>query len=267
MEDSPLFNAGKGAVFTHHKTNELDASIMEGKSLNAGAATGVTVVKNPIKLAAAVMDYSNHVLLSGSGAEAFAKSQNLEIVSPEYFYTEQRWQQLLKVQQLQPQKSQLSEDAKVSALPTSQQQLYWQQDYKFGTVGAVAIDKQGNLAAGTSTGGMANKRYGRIGDSPLIGAGTYADNQSCAISATGHGEYFIRAAVAHDICARSRYLNIPLAEAADQVIQQKLVKMGAKGGVIGLSPDAEPIFSFNSSGMFRGYIDKNGKVYTGLFKN
>lgn len=265
MEDSPLFNAGKGAVFTHHKTNELDASIMEGKTLNAGAVTGVTVVKNPIKLAASVMFHSPHVLLSGQGAEAFAKSQKLEIVKPDYFYTQRRWQQLLKVQQLQPQKTQLSEDAKVSSLSESQRQLMWQQDYKFGTVGAVALDKDGNLAAGTSTGGMTNKRYGRIGDSPLIGAGTYADNQSCAISATGHGEYFIRAAVAHDICARSSYLRIPLAEAADQVIQQKLVKMGASGGVIGLSPNADPLFSFNSSGMFRGYIDKNGKVYTALF--
>ncbi|WP_444997700.1 isoaspartyl peptidase/L-asparaginase family protein [Aliikangiella sp. IMCC44359] len=265
MEDSPLFNAGKGAVYTHHKTNELDASIMEGKTLNAGAVSGVSTVKNPIKLAAEVMTNSKHVMLSGAGAEKFAKKQSLEIVPPEYFKTERRWNQLLRVLKKDPDATALSEDKtdKQASVTTNK---IWPDDNKFGTVGAVALDQFGNLAAGTSTGGMTNKKYGRIGDSPIIGAGTYADNKACAISATGHGEYFIRAAVAHDICARVLYKNISLDKAADEVIQQKLVKMGGDGGIVGMSPKGEPIFSFNSEGMYRGYIDKNGKVYTGIFK-
>ncbi|MET1254143.1 isoaspartyl peptidase/L-asparaginase family protein [Aliikangiella maris] len=267
MEDSPLFNAGKGAVFTHHKTNELDASIMEGKTLNAGAASGVTTVKNPIKLAAEIMYHSKHVMLSGEGADTFAKKQKLEIVSADYFKTDRRWNQLLEVLQNDPDATALSEDkTDKHANALNYQNTVWPDDKKFGTVGAVALDQHGNLAAGTSTGGMTNKKYGRIGDSPIIGAGTYADNNACAVSATGHGEYFIRAAVAHDICARVLYKNITLQQAADEVIMQKLVKMKGDGGIVGLSPKGQPVFSFNSKGMYRGYIDTDGKVYTAIFE-
>lgn len=258
MEDSPLFNAGKGAVYTHQKTNELDASIMEGKTLNAGAVAGVTQVKNPVKLAAAVMLKSKHVMLSGQGAETFAKQNGLTMVSPDYFYSKRRWDQILKILDESPVKNKTTQITP----PT-----LWPDDKKFGTVGAVALDKEGNLAAATSTGGMTNKQYGRIGDAPIIGAGTYADNNACAISATGHGEYFIRAAVAHDICARVLYKKITLQQAADEVIQKKLVKMGAGGGIVGMSPQGKPIFSFNSKGMYRGYIDSNGKLLTAIFKD
>ena len=264
LEDSPLFNAGKGAVFTHHKSNEMDASIMVGDTLNAGAVAGVSTVKNPIKLASAVMTRSNHVMLSGDGAEQFAHSVGLEIVDPGYFKTERRWNQLLKILEQDPDGSALSEDKSDKAAYDDTQ---WPDDKKFGTVGAVALDKQGNLAAGTSTGGMTNKKYGRIGDSPVIGAGTYADNHAGAISATGHGEYFIRAAVAHDICARVLYQNSTLQQAADAVVLDKLVDMGGDGGIIGLSPGGEIVFSFNSTGMYRGSIDKDGKVYTAIFKD
>ena len=284
MEDSPLFNAGKGAVFTHHKTNELDASIMEGKTLNAGAISGVSHIKNPIRLAALVMTESKHVMLSGEGAEQFAKTQSIEMVKPEYFYTDRRWQQLKKVLKDDPDAFKLSEDKddkqanslthrQSQELQSPEQQSpqqrspVWPDDKKFGTVGAVALDQDGNLAAGTSTGGMTNKKYGRVGDSPIIGAGTYADNDSCAISATGHGEFFIRAAVAHDICARVKYKGIKLQTASDEVINDKLVKMQAQGGIVGMSPQGEAVFSFNSAGMYRGYIDADGKVLTAIYKD
>ncbi|TQV75246.1 isoaspartyl peptidase/L-asparaginase [Aliikangiella marina] len=250
LENSPLFNAGKGAVFTHHKTNELDASIMEGKTLNAGAISGVTRVKNPILLAAKVMTESKHVMLSGEGAETFAKQQQLEFVAPEYFHTPRRLKQIDNL--LTKEKN-----ARIEA-PTNP-------NFKYGTVGAVALDKHGNLAAGTSTGGMTNKKFGRIGDSPIIGAGTYADNKACAISATGHGEYFIRAAVAHDICARVLYQGVSLQAAADAVIFDKLKNMGGDGGIVGMSPQGDPVFSFNTPGMYRGYIDKSGSVFTGIY--
>ncbi|TQV84895.1 isoaspartyl peptidase/L-asparaginase family protein [Aliikangiella coralliicola] len=281
MEDSPLFNAGKGAVFTHDKTNELDASIMEGKSLNAGAISGVSRIKNPIKLATLVMNNSKHVMLSGQGAEEFANSQSVELVSSDYFHTDRRWNQLLKLLKDEPDSFKLSEDkddkhAQQSKNPQdlnnehsakTAQLTQWPDDDKFGTVGAVALDHSGNLAAGTSTGGMTNKKFGRIGDSPIIGAGTYADNQACAISATGHGEYFIRAAVAHDICARVKYKKVSLQQAADEVIQEKLKAMQGDGGIVGMSPTGEPVFSFNSSGMYRGYIDKNGKIFTAIYQH
>ncbi len=265
MEDSPLFNAGKGAVFTHHKTNEMDASIMEGATLNAGAAAGVSTVRNPIRLAAAVMTQSSHVMLSGKGAEQFAASVGLQIVDPAYFWTERRWQQLLEVQKNDPQASVLSEHEsdRAAVVPGGTR---WPDDNKFGTVGAVALDKHGNLAAGTSTGGMTNKKYGRIGDSPVIGAGTYADNSAGAISATGHGEFFIRAAVAHDICARTLYRGVSLQKAADEVIMDKLVKMGGEGGIVGLDPAGNVVFSFNSTGMYRGFIDSTGKAHTAIFR-
>ena len=271
LENSPLFNAGRGAVYTHDKTNELDASIMDGKTLNAGAVAGVTTVKNPILLASKIMTNSKHVMLSGKGAEAFAKEQNLPLVSPDYFYTPRRWQQIEKILNKktpalkQSSKDYQSVEQNKDTELTAQQSHQWPDDKKFGTVGAVALDKMGNLAAGTSTGGMTNKKFGRIGDSPIIGAGTYADNSVCAISATGHGEYFIRAAVAHDICARAKYKKISLQAAADEVIQEKLVKMKGEGGIVGIDPKGIPVFSFNSKGMYRGYIDKDGKVYTGIF--
>ncbi|MCW8877601.1 MAG: isoaspartyl peptidase/L-asparaginase [Kangiellaceae bacterium] len=269
MEDSPLFNAGKGAVFTHHKTNELDASIMEGKTLNAGAVSGVSHIKNPIKLAALVMTNSKHVMLSGEGAEQFAKTQSIEMVKPDYFFTDRRWQQLQKILKNDPDTFKLSEDKDDKHASSLHQKpnSIWPDDKKFGTVGAVALDQYGDLAAGTSTGGMTNKKYGRIGDSPIIGAGTYADNDSCAISATGHGEFFIRVAVAHDICARVKYKGLELQSASDEVIKDKLVKMKAQGGIVGMSPKGEAVFSFNSAGMYRGYINSEGKLFTAIYKD
>ena len=238
MENSPLFNAGKGAVFTNAGTNELDASYMDGKTMNAGAVGGVTNVKNPIQAARAVMEKSEHVFLSGKGAEEFSKEVGLEIVEPSYFYTERRWNSLQRL---------LEKDGKSGAI------LSEDENYKYGTVGCAALDKAGNLVAGTSTGGMTNKRYNRIGDAPIIGAGTYANNQTCAVSSTGHGEYFIRYAVAHDISARMEYLNEDLQTAADAVVNDKLVKAGGGGGIIAVDKDGNVAMPFNTSGMYRGY--------------
>nr|WP_240945858.1 isoaspartyl peptidase/L-asparaginase [Pseudomaricurvus alkylphenolicus] len=245
LEDSPLFNAGKGSSFSHEGRNELDASIMDGRDLSAGAVAGVRLVKNPIKLARTVMENSVHVMMAGSGAEAFARENALEMVEPDYFYTERRWQMLQRAKYPK-------EQTRIQPVAP-----LWE-ERKMGTVGAVAIDSEGNLAAATSTGGMTNKRYQRIGDSPIIGAGTYADNASCAVSATGHGEYFIRANVAHDICARLMYKKIPLQQAADEVIQQKLVSMGAKGGIIAIDNSGEVVMNFNTTGMYRGKIGPDG---------
>lgn len=261
MEDSPLFNAGKGAVFTHDKSNQLDASIMEGRHLNAGAVAGVERIKNPVSLARAVMEHSRHVMLSGEGAEAFARSRGFDAVEPQYFFTERRWNALQKLLRQGDDSSRLSEDK-----DDKQAAIRWPDDHKFGTVGAVALDRHGDLAAATSTGGMTNKRFGRIGDSPVIGAGTYADNRACAISATGHGEYFIRAAVAHDICARVLYQKLSLQQAADAVVMEKLVAMGGEGGIIGMAADGTPVFSFNSAGMYRGFIDRDGKLITAIYR-
>jgi len=254
MEDSPLFNAGHGAVFNHQGQVELDASIMNGDDLNAGAATGISNVRNPIVLAQKVMEESPHVMLMGQGAENFAKEQGLTIVNNEYFHTERRRRQLKNLQK--------SSDSQ--GLSESEEDEFETQ--KFSTVGAVAIDSQGRISAGTSTGGMTNKRYGRIGDSPIIGAGTYADSSYCGISATGHGEYFIRAAVAYDICARVNYKGIPLQNAADEVILEKLKQMGGDGGVIGIDSDANIIYSFNTAGMYRAKIDKTGRYEVAIFR-
>ncbi len=210
LEDNPLFNAGRGAVFTLDGHNELDASIMDGRTLQAGAVCGVTRIKNPIELARAVMEHSEYVMLSGAGAEEFALSRGMAFVPQSYFYTAERWQQLERIR---------SGDAALSALTISH----------VGTVGAVAIDSDGRLAAATSTGGMTGKRYGRIGDSPIIGAGTYADDRSCAVSATGHGEIFIRAAVAHDICSRMRFGGRALPEAVREVVLEELPALGRRG--------------------------------------
>lgn len=249
LEDSPLFNAGRGAVFTHEGRNELDASIMDGSDLNAGAVAGVTTIKSPIAAARAVMELSRHVMLAGSGAEQFAEEQGLEMVEPGYFYTERRWQDLQK---------KLEEGSRQSAATGPG-------DWKFGTVGAVALDRAGNLAAGTSTGGMTNKRWGRIGDTPVIGAGTYASNESCAVSATGHGEYFIRRTVAREICALVQYAGADLSGAAETVIHGLLSPMGGEGGIIALDTRGHMVMEFNSAGMFRGSVSSLQERKTALF--
>ena len=254
LENSPLFNAGKGAVFANNEKNELDASIMEGKTLNAGAVAGVTNLKNPISAARKVMENSDHVLLARKGAEEFAASQGLEVVDPEYFFTENRYQSLLHAKQ------KLSDDRKNASLDS------YAKDYKFGTVGCVALDKNGNLAAGTSTGGMTNKKWDRIGDSPIIGAGTYANNETCAVSGTGHGEYFIRAAVAHDISALMAYKNMSLQEAAKEVIQNKLKNMGGDGGIIAIDAKGNLVAEFNTAGMYRAMVDEKGTITVGIYK-
>ncbi len=252
MEDSPLFNAGKGAVFTNEKRNELDAAIMDGKTGLAGAVAGVTNIKNPITAALAVMNQSRHVMMGGAGAEKFAREAGLEMVDPSYFYTEKRFNQLQHIKKLE--KSQLDHDGGQGAIKRNYP------DYKFGTVGAVALDQYGNLAAGTSTGGMTNKRYGRIGDTPIIGAGTYASNDACAVSATGHGEFFIRSVVAYDVAALMKYKGLPLQDAAEEVVMKKLVEIGGSGGIIAVDKKGNIAMPFNTAGMYRGYIKEKGKA-------
>jgi L-asparaginase / beta-aspartyl-peptidase len=248
LEDNPLFNAGRGAVFTFDGHNELDASIMDGATLKAGAVSGVTHIKNPIELARTVMEHSEHVLLSGAGAEEFALARGFHFVPRSYFYTEARWRQLERIR---------SGDGDVSPLTISH----------IGTVGAVALDAQGRLAAATSTGGMTAKRFGRIGDSPIIGAGTYADDRSCAVSATGHGEVFIRAAVAHDISARMRFGGRSLAAAVREVVLEELPKMGGEGGVIAIDPKGNIVMEFNSEGMFRGSRVAGGEPTVDIYRS
>ncbi len=259
MEDSPLFNAGKGAVFTNEGKNEMDAAIMDGKTLKAGSIASVTTIKNPITAARAVMEKSEHVMMIGNGAEKFAKTQNIELVDPSYFHTETRFNQLQKLKDKE--KSQLDHNG-----GTGSTENIFTEGNKFGTVGAVALDAYGNLAAATSTGGMTNKRYGRVGDAPIIGAGTYADNNSCAVSATGHGEYFIRAVVAHDIAALMKYKKYSVKKAADEVVMKKLVDFGGEGGVIALDKNGNFAMPFNSAGMYRGSI-KNGKAEVAIYKD
>lgn len=242
MEDSPLFNAGKGAVFTREGKNELDASIMDGATRNAGAVAGVTRVKNPILLARAVMEKSDHVMFARDGAEEFAKEQNLKFVPKKYFRTKKRWDSYKRA--LKAEKEQ-----KQGALPA---------DFKYGTVGAVALDDRGNLAAGTSTGGMTLKRYGRVGDTPILGAGTFADNNSCAVSSTGHGEYFMRLTIARDICAQVEYAGASIEDAANDVIHHRLQDLGGDGGVIVLDAKGNSAMVFNSAGMFRGVKRDDG---------
>ena len=241
MEDSPLFNAGKGAVLTEKGEAELDASIMEGKTLAAGAVAGVKHIKNPINLARLVMEESPHVMMIGDGAEEFAKQNNYELVDNKYFITEERRQQYLKIKEAQ--------------------------DQKHGTVGCVALDKTGNLAAGTSTGGMMMKKFGRVGDAPIIGAGTYANNNTCAVSATGHGEYFIRLGVARDISSLMEYKNYSLRQAADEVINVKLTKLGGTGGVIAIDKNGNVTMPFNTEGMYRGYYINGGEPVVKIYKD
>ncbi|MCG9881441.1 MAG: isoaspartyl peptidase/L-asparaginase [Bacteroidia bacterium] len=253
LENFPLFNAGKGAVFTNKGTHEMDAAIMNGLNLEAGAVSGVSSIQNPISLARLVMEKSGHVFLSGTEAEKFAKLQGLPFQLPEYFYIEERYKQW---QDLKDSDSyQLDHTDKTE-----------QGEKKFGTVGAVARDVHGNLAAATSTGGMTNKKFGRIGDTPIIGSGTYANNNTCAISCTGHGEYFIRAVVAYDISCLMEYKGLSLAEACQMVVQDKLVKMGGEGGLVAIDKHGNIELPFNSEGMYRAWQYAGESIFTAIYK-
>ena len=256
MEDSPLFNAGKGAVFTHNGTNELDASIMDGATLNAGAIAGVKHIKNPINLARDVMQKSEHVMLYGAGAEEFAKTIGYKMMDTSYFYTQNRYESLQKV--LEREKTE--KESKISFEDP------FIKNSKFGTVGCAALDKHGNLAAGTSTGGMTNKRWNRIGDAPIIGAGTYANNATCAVSSTGWGEYFIRAVVAYDISALMEYKGMTLQEAATEVIQKKVPKLGGDGGIVAIDKDGNIAMEFNTAGMYRASMNSRGELIVKIYK-
>ena len=259
MEESPLFNAGKGAVFTHEETNELDASFMDGESLNAGAVAGVKNVKSPIELAVKIMTDSDHVMLSGEGASIFAKEKGLEMVDPAYFYTERRFKSLQRIKA----------NVKTKLDYSDKKAAFYDADIKnskFGTVGCVALDKNGNIAAGTSTGGMTNKRWGRIGDAPIIGSGTYANNKTCGVSSTGWGEYFIRSQVAYDISAQMEYQKKTLKEATKDVIQNKLTKLGGTGGVVALDKNGNMSFEFNTAGMYRASMNDAGELVVKIYK-
>ncbi|OUL59625.1 isoaspartyl peptidase/L-asparaginase family protein [Pseudoalteromonas ulvae] len=257
LENSPFFNAGKGAVYTHDESHEMDASIMLGQSREAGAVAGVKHIENPINLARLVMEKSVHVMLSGQGAEEFAVSQGMTLVDNSLFDTPHRLDALKRAKEkLKQAQKQLDYQAAHQALPI---------EYKVGTVGAVALDKAGNIVAGTSTGGMTNKRFGRIGDSPIIGAGTFADNQSCAVSATGHGEYFIRYNVAADICARVQYQGKSIATAGKEVIFGPMLTAGGTGGVIILNTKGEISMPFNTKGMYRASKTNTQPTYVGIF--
>jgi beta-aspartyl-peptidase (threonine type) len=259
LEDSPLFNAGKGAVFTADGKNELDASIMDGKTLKAGAVAGLRRIKNPILLARKVMENSPHVMMTGDGAEKFAQTQGFAFVPPSYFWTKPRWDALQQIIR--------EEAAKAKGKKIGEFRSPASQNERYGTVGAVALDKNGDLAAGTSTGGMTYKKFGRVGDAPIIGAGTYADNRTCGISATGWGEFFIRIGVARDISALVEYKGVPIQQAVDEVIQKKLQNLGGDGGVIALDKNGNIGISFNSEGMYRAYIDENGKPVVKIYKD
>lgn len=270
LEDSPLFNAGKGAVFTADGKNELDAAVMDGKNLMAGAVAGLHHVKNPISLARAVMEKSPHVMMIGDGAEKFAKEIGIEIVDEKYFWTQERWDSLQKILKEEKEKPKAKDEKKEPTSFYDVEKMTETQrlpENKFGTVGAVALDKNGNLAAGTSTGGMTNKKYGRVGDVPIIGAGTYANNDTCAVSATGWGEFFIRLGVARDISSLMEYRALPVQQAADLVIKQKLQQAGGDGGVIVIDKFGNMAVSFNSEGMYRAYIDSEGKPVVEIYKD
>ena len=267
LEDNPLFNAGKGAVFTYDGKVELDASIMDGSNMKAGAVAGVRTVRHPISLARAVMEHSPHVMLAGAGADAFAASQGLEIVPQSYFFTERRWESLIK----QLKKENAPIPPRPEGAPPAPEKPIAEfepaEAHKYGTVGIVALDRDGNIAAGTSTGGTQAKRWDRIGDSPIIGAGTYASNQSCGVSATGDGEYFIRLTVARTICALVQYKGMSLQAAADQVVQKNLVAIHGGGGVVALAPDGQIAWSFNTPGMYRARWREGGKLEIAIYKD
>lgn len=264
MEDDPLFNAGKGAVFTNEGKNELDAAIMNGQTLQAGSVAGVTTIRNPITAARAVMEKSPHVMMTGKGAEKFAQQAGLEIVDPSYFFTESRWRGLQLAKQEDSLKMQLdhADSTRKSSLKQPENR-----DYKYGTVGAVALDRQGNLAAATSTGGMTNKKYGRVGDAPIIGAGTYANNATVAISATGWGEYFIRLVIAKSISDMMEFGRIPLADAANEMVMKKLPALGGDGGLIAVDKEGNMALPFNTAGMYRGYIKSTGEKEIKIYKD
>ncbi len=247
LEDNELFNAGKGSVFTHDGKHEMDASIMDGKNLMAGAVAGIDKVKNPVSFARMVMEKTEHVFLSGAGAMELARKLNVQQMPDDYFFTQQRFEQLAEIRNSD--KMQLDHS-----------------DKKFGTVGAVALDVHGNIAAATSTGGMTNKKFGRVGDSPMIGAGTYANNASCAVSCTGHGEFFIRAVVAYDVACLVEYKGLTLAQACEKVVNDKLVKLGGEGGLIALDKAGNISLVFNSEGMYRGYKRQGEDMYLGIYK-
>jgi L-asparaginase / beta-aspartyl-peptidase len=261
LEDSPLFNAGKGAVFTNKGVNEMDAAIMNGQNLAAGSVAGITTVKNPVTAARAVMEKSEHVMLSGKGAEEFARLAGCTIVKPAYFFTPERWNGLKKAQEKEKADSMLKKN-KTADIPST----YPFHDQKFGTVGAVALDKNGNLAAATSTGGMTNKRYGRIGDAPVIGAGTYASNNTCAVSCTGWGEYFIRLVMAKSVSDLVEYKGLSIADATQEMIMNKLPKLGGDGGLIAVDKNGNIAMPFNTEGMYRGSVKEGGKIEVAIYK-
>lgn len=260
LEDDSLFNAGKGSVFTHDGKNEMDASIMDGKTGKAGSVAGVTVIKNPISTARAVMEKSQHVMLIGKGAEEFAQKMGHVIVDPSFFYNQKRMDQLKKIKESE--KIQLDHSDTTGSINPLDAEF---NDKKFGTVGCAALDQFGNIAAGTSTGGMTNKKYGRVGDAPIIGAGTYANNKTCAISCTGHGEFFIRQVVAYDVAALMEYKGMTLQKAAEEVVLKKLKETGGEGGLIGIDKKGNLVMVFNTAGMYRGWM-KDGKSEVKIYK-
>jgi beta-aspartyl-peptidase (threonine type) len=271
LEDNPLFNAGKGAVFTNEGKNELDAAIMNGHTLAAGSVAGVTTVRNPISAARAVMEKSSHVMMVGPGAEKFAKEQGLEIVDPSYFHTEERWKSLLRARQ----KDSLENEKKMKDMGTKDHaeepvnEGYFHgtmHDEKFGTVGAVALDRHGHLAAATSTGGMTNKRYGRVGDAPVIGAGTYANDQTAAVSGTGWGEYFIRLVMAKTISDMMEFGKMSLKAASDEMVMKRLLRLGGDGGIIAVDKNGNIAMPFCTEGMYRGYIKSSGEREVAIYK-
>ena len=255
LENNPLFNAGRGSVFSHEGEHEMDASIMNGKDLMAGAVAGVKNVKNPITLAKSVMQHSNHVFMAGQGAEVFAKQLNIEMAPNEYFFEQMRYDQLIQAK--------TNDRIELDHVDNK----FENGEKKFGTVGAVALDVFGNISAGTSTGGMTNKKHGRVGDTPIIGAGTYANNQTCAVSCTGHGEFFIRSVVAYDISCLIEYKGFSLKEACNLVVKDKLVKIGGEGGLIALDARGNIELCFNSEGMYRASKKSNEDVYIGIYKD
>ncbi|MFM2362567.1 MAG: hypothetical protein RLZZ316_1469 [Bacteroidota bacterium] len=250
LEDHILFNAGKGSVFTKNGVHEMDASIMNGSNLAAGAVAGVQYIKNPVLLAKAVMQQTEHVLLSGAGAIDFAKAMQFELLPDDYFFSEQRYQQWQQVKN----ENTVALDHNIKT------------EKKFGTVGAVACDAQGNIAAATSTGGMTNKQYGRVGDTPLIGSGTYANNNTCAVSCTGHGEWFMKAVAAYDVSCLIEYKGLLLQQAVDKVVHEKLVSIGGEGGLIAVNTNADIALAFNSAGMYRGYKNNSGEQLIAIYK-
>lgn len=266
MEDDPLFNAGRGAVFSAAGLNELDAAIMDGETLNAGAIAGVTRIQHPISLARLVMEESRHLMFTGDGAETFAEEQGMAFVDPAWFFTERRWQALERALASQGLPIPPRPEGAPEPEPVDHTELdRLDREHRFGTVGVVVLDGNGNIAAGTSTGGLTAKRWGRVGDSPIIGAGTYASNESCGVSGTGTGEYFIRLTIAREICALVQYEDMSLQAAADEVIQNRLTALGGDGGIVALTPDGQIAWSFNTPGMYRAALTEGGEPVVAIY--